>query len=230
MSFIDTVDPNAHCLEKMMSGIADAVGDVLGGMGANAATIKGFQDAAKMAVVVAVVALGGGMNALQNGPKLLDMSGVVRDIALASGASKEMARQANKYFAVAVGIAATIAVIVIGSVATFGAATGPLVMAGISQTMGTVMRVASAVQMVVQLVAQAAEAGMTIASSVILADVPTIKGFLAGHKTMNDAEIQELLKLIKKLLASLNGAAEFLGDLTDTQKNLHGNAIQAIAG
>lgn len=225
VSFIDTVDPDSKNLQKMMDGISDAAGGIMGAFGADEAVKKGFQKTVQMAVIVTLINYGGGgVMATQQGTKLLEMSGVIKEISLGAGASAEEADKANKYFAMALGLAVAVA-----SMAG-GFAGGGGMVSGLSSTMNSLMKVASIAQMAVQFLNQIASSSMTIASSALLSEVALLKGRLASKKVLNDAEIQELMKLIKKLLAIMNNNAEFTAELTSTQKNVLANAIQSIAG
>lgn len=226
VNYIDMVDPKAGLLQKMMDGIGKVVGDILGDLGANEATKKAFEQIAKVAVVVVMINYGGGaITASSLGPKFLEMSGIVRDASIAAGASKEQADKANQYFALALTLA-----VAVGAAAGSLMSGGGSMVTGLSSSANKIMKALTITQQTIQLLGQAASTTLTVQSSLILADVAMIKGKLEAKKGLNDAEIQELMKLIKKLLAALNGGAEFLGDLTDTQKNIHANAIQSIAG
>lgn len=230
MNFIDQVDPKANLIGGMIEGVGNAVGDVLKAMGANPQTVAAFQDIAKVVFVMFVIMAGGIANAISLGPQMMEMTNVIKDISKACGASEEEADKANKYFWVAVGIAATIAMIVAGTVLTMGAGTGPLILASLGRFTQIAMKVAAIVQITLEFVLQVTMAGMSIARSKIEADISTLQGRLEESKIMSDAEIQEIMKLIKKLLAIINGSGEFVAEITDSQKNLHRNDIQSIAG
>lgn len=229
MMFIDTVSPETKCMDKMFKAIDKVVAAILPGISPQG--LKFFQMAAKIAVIVAMLPAAGPV-ALQAGPAVLEKAGLMKDMIKMCGGTDEQAELGNTIFNVVVGAVVTIVMVVVGIVFTAGVGSGGAIANMIAKVTEASMQGAKAGIRALQIAAEVAQATITIASSacslataVIMRDIALLKANLKADKVLSDAEIDNMIRLINKLLQSLMGGSEFITALTQAQSHLHAKAI-----
>jgi len=229
MMFIDTVAPQAKCIDKMFKTIEKAVAAMLPGISPQG--LKFFQMAAKIAVIAAMLPASG-IVAIQAGPSLLEKSGLMKDMIKMCGGTDQQAEMGNMIFNIVVGAVVTIVMVVVGIVFTAGVGAGGAIANMVAKVTEASMQGAKASLRALQIAAEVAQSAITIATSccalatsLIMRDIALIKANLKADKVTSDAEIENLIKLINKLIQSLMGGSEFITMLTQAQSQLHSKAI-----
>lgn len=229
MMFIDTVAPQTKCIEKMFKTIEKVVTAMLPGISPQG--LRFFQMAAKIAVIAAMLPASG-VVAIQAGPSLLEKAGLMKDMIKMCGGTDQQAEMGNMIFNIVVGAVVTIVMVVVGIVFTAGVGAGGAIANMVAKVTEASMQGAKAGLRALQIAAEVAQSAITIATSccalataLIMRDIALIKANLKADKVTSDAEIENLIKLINKLIQSLMGGSEFITMLTQAQSQLHSKAI-----
>lgn len=229
MMFIDTVSPQTKCMEKMFKTIEKVVTAMLPGISPQG--LKFFQMAAKIAVIAAMLPASG-VVAIQAGPSMLEKAGLMKDMIKMCGGTDQQAEMGNMIFNIVVGAVVTIVMVVVGIVFTAGVGAGGAIASMVAKVTEASMQGAKVGLRALQIAAEVAQSAITIATSccslataLIMRDIALIKANLKADKVMSDAEIENLIKLINKLIQSLMGGSEFITMLTQAQSQLHSKAI-----
>lgn len=238
MMMVDACAPKLQVFQKVMNGIAMLVAKCMPYLQGDA--LKAFQDIAKMMFML----MAGPFALITAGPDLMTASGIIADIAMATGKSKEDAEAAQQMAMMIIGAVVTAVVMVVTLVVTLGTAFPALIpefLGAAAEAMVEIgAQLASSIPKMAAIamdVADLAMAGFTIVDSsfkinnaVIKKNLALLMGKLKAEQALTDAEIQMMVKMIKKLLASLEGSSEAISFVAGVQSHILSNESQAISG
>jgi|GEM_PF-5853141 len=233
MLMIDAVAPKFQVFTKVMEGIAMLVAKSMPYLQGEA--LKAFQMIAKMLFIMMA-----GPALLIALPDLLTASNIIADLAIASGKSKEDAQQIQQIASMVIGAIITVVVMVATLVVTFGAGL-PGVIGQFIKGVGSVASQLSALlpkmAAIAMDVVELATAGFMIIdnsfkinNAVIKMNLIKLMAKVKAAQALSDAEIQMMVKMIKKLLASLQGSSEAISFISGIQSHILSNQSQAISG
>ncbi|HRD55389.1 MAG TPA: type III secretion system translocon subunit SctE, partial [Parachlamydiaceae bacterium] len=236
MGMIDAVEPEMEVFKKVMQGIEDLVAKLMPYL--SLSQLKGVQIFAKFMFILQAGAI-----MILSCPDLLTSSHIVRDIAMRSGKSKEEAEAAEQSAIMIGTMVATIVVAIVGTIVTLGAgafaifpglasqfprlgaAAASLANLG-SQFGGKAAQIAQATATMINDLVSLTQSGLQIGQGVIKQDLAMLLAKMKARKVESDADIANIQKLIKKLLAMLSADASAINFIASIQSHILSSAGQ----
>jgi hypothetical protein len=242
MGMIDAVAPQIQVFKKVMNAIGSLVKTVMPYLPDDKLLV--FQDIAKFAFIMA----SGPIAIMVALPDLLTASGILKDIAMAQGKSKEEAEKIEQMAIMIITLTVTVIVTIATIIFTLGAAAPGVISGLVAKASQTAAQVAKEVgrsigklmdnvpnwankamtgAMIANDVAGFTQGALQVGQSVVKMDMIKILSKMKVNQALADADIEMLLKLVKKLLAVLNGDAEAITFISNIQSNVLSAASQA---
>jgi hypothetical protein len=244
MGMMDVVAPEMQVFKKVMEGIGQMVKVLMPYLPPEKLTA--FQDIAKFMFILA----SGPIAIMVALPDLLTASSIIKHIAMATGKSAEEAESIEQMAIMIMGLTITIIVTIATIILTLGAAAPGMIsglVAKASQTAAEVIKevgrsIAKLMEnipnwankamtgaMIANDVAGFVQGGLQVGQAIVKNDMIRLLEKMKVRKIESDAQIEMLLKLVKKLLAILNGDAAAITFISNIQSHVLSSASQAAS-
>lgn len=231
MGMMDAVKPEIQVFKKVFNGIAQVVKDAMPFLPPKMQ--KAMEDWAKYVFIVA----SGGLAVMIALPDLLAASDIIKDMAMSTGKSEEAAAAAQQTAILAITLSVTLIVVLATLIFTAGVSLAALLpelmgsvgramlsvaesMEGLMMTGGKYAQNAMALATIMGDLCSGVSSGLTVGQSIIKRDLALIMAKVKEAKELTDADLENLLKLIKKLLAMLSGDAGYINFISDIQSHI----------
>lgn len=230
MSMIDAVNPELQVFVKVMKAIDNMVAKLMPYLSKE--QLKGAQIFAKFMFIQAA-----GPLMILSCPELLTESHIIRDIAMATGKSKEEAESIEQMSIMIATIVVTVVIAIVGTILTLGMAGLALFpglaaqvprLASAAATLGNLgtqfggkgAQIAQAIATLANDLASLTQSALQIGQSEIKQDLSMLLAKMKAHKVESDADIANIQKLIKKLLATLAADAAAINFVASVQSHV----------